>query len=99
MPYTPAPVDTGHVPVPAELLPLIETLARNTHDVWAAKRTGEGWVYNVKLDAAAKTHPSLVPYEELPESEKEYDRQTALQAVKLLIALGYTLLPPKQKNI
>jgi hypothetical protein len=36
-----------------------------------------------------KQHPSLVPYEQLPENEKEYDRKTALETVKTLISLGY----------
>ena len=34
-----------------------------------------------------KTHPCLVPYEELPEEEKEYDRKTSIGTLKLIIKL------------
>ena len=33
----------------------------------------------------------LVPYDELPESEKEYDRNTAIETLKLIIKLGYKI--------
>jgi hypothetical protein len=54
-------------------------------------RLSEGWIWGPKRDDAKKTHPCLVPYAELPESEKEYDRQTALETIKAILALGYRI--------
>ena len=44
-----------------------------------------------KKDAEKKTTPLLVPYNELAESEKEYDRNTALETIKLIIKMGYRI--------
>jgi ryanodine receptor 2 len=74
-----------------EILRLTELLAKNSHDIWAKRRIAEGWIFGPKRDDANKEHPDLVPYEELQESEKEYDRQTALQTLKAIIALGYRI--------
>lgn len=91
MPYTPRPIDTKDVELRPELRELTEQLAEHTHDVWALGRMAEGWTYGPNRDDAAKKHPCLVPYAELPESEKEYDRQTALGTLKAVLALGYTI--------
>jgi ryanodine receptor 2 len=72
-----------------DILDLTELLARNAHDIWACQRLADGWRYGPRRDDARKEHPSLVPYEELPESEKEYDRSTALETLKAMIARGY----------
>jgi ryanodine receptor 2 len=72
-----------------DILDLTELLARNAHDIWARQRLADGWRYGPRRDDARKEHPSLVPYEELPESEKEYDRSTALETLKAMIARGY----------
>ena len=89
--YTPKPIDTSTVQVPESLSLLTERLAENAHDHWAALRIKEGWTWGPKRDDTAKEHPDLVPYDELPESEKEYDRQTAMETVKGIIALGYRI--------
>ena len=89
--YDPKPVDTGSVVLPEELSALVEKLAANVHDVWAVGRIADGWTYGEKRDDARKQSPCLVPYSELPESEKEYDRNTALNTLKLVIAMGYTI--------
>lgn len=68
-----------------------EFLAKNTHAVWAQQRLAEGWHYGPKRDDARKEHPCLVPYDELPENEKEYDRRTATQVMKALMAMGYSI--------
>lgn len=68
-----------------------ELLARNTHEVWSAQRISDGWTYGQERDDRLKKHPCLIPYEELPESEKEYDRNTALGTLKLIIKLGYSI--------
>jgi hypothetical protein len=91
MPYQPKPIDTSKVALSPDLLTLTELLAENTHEHWAAQRMAEGWRYGPRRDDQAKTHPDLVPYAELPESEKEYDRRTAMEALKAIVTLGYRI--------
>ena len=94
MTYRPTPIDTAAVQLPDALTGLTERLAEHIHDVWALRRMAEGWTYGRSRSDAAKTHPGLVPYADLEESEKEYDRQTAVEAVRAIIALGYRVSPP-----
>lgn len=89
--YTPAPLDTRDIEMPKELDGLIEEMARNVHDVWAQGRIAEGWTYGEQRDDKLKTHPCLVPYEALPDAEREYDRQTAVQTLKLILKLGFKI--------
>jgi hypothetical protein len=89
--YVPQPLDTSHVKLPAPLRALLEKLAENTHEVWAAQRIQDGWTLGSQRDDAAKKHPCLVPYDQLPESEKEYDRLTAGEALKAVLSLGYEI--------
>lgn len=77
--------------LPRELEELTELLARNTHEVWARNRVQEGWTWGEVRDDEKKTTPCLVPYEDLPESEKVYDRSTAMQTLKLVLKLGYRI--------
>jgi hypothetical protein len=91
MSYLPAPIETAAVSLSPELLALTERLAENAHDLWAAQRIADGWTFGPKRDDAAKKHPCLLPYAELPDSEKVYDRQTALGTLKAITALGYTI--------
>lgn len=90
--YKPNPIDTSDVVLSAELLELTEKIAENVHNVWAAGRLEQGWTYGKERDDELKTSPCLVPYSELSESEKEYDRNTALETLKLIIKLGYKIL-------
>lgn len=87
--YNPKPVDTTEVILTEDLLELTEKIAENVHDVWAEGRIKEGWTYGEKKDAEKKTTPLLIPYAQLPESEKEYDRNTALETLKFILKLGY----------
>lgn len=89
--YTPNPIDTGDVALPEQLLALTEKIAENVHDVWAQGRIREGWTYGEMRDDVAKTNPCLVPYDQLPDSEREYDRNTAMETLKLIIRLGYRI--------
>lgn len=73
----PHPLDTSNIVLPEEITALVELLAANNHDIWAAERIDQGWTYGEKRDDGKKETPCLVPYEELPESEKDYDRNTA----------------------
>ena len=89
--YIPRPADTSDVELPPQLLPLLEQMAKNVHEVWAQNRINEGWTYGPVRDDALKTHPCLVPYDELPESERDYDRATSLQTLKLILKLGFDI--------
>ena len=86
--YTPHPRDLASIAIPAELDALVEALAENVHDTWARSRIDAGWTYGPVRDDAKKTNPCLVPYAELPESEKAYDRDTALATIKFIMSDG-----------
>lgn len=89
--YNPSPVNTRQIALPAQLLELTEQIAENVHENWALGRIRDGWVYGPQRNDAAKTTPCLVPYAQLSEAEKEYDRNTALETLKLILALGYKI--------
>ena len=91
MSYRPAPIETSSVPLPPGLEALTERLAENAHDIWAAQRLADGWTFGPKRDDAAKKHPCLIPYADLPDSEKAYDRQAAMGTLKAMLALGYRI--------
>ena len=89
--YKPNPIDTSKIELPRELLELTEKIAENVHENWSSGRIAEGWTYGPTRDDTLKTTPCLVPYAQLTEAEKEYDRVTALQTLKLIVALGYRI--------
>lgn len=90
--YIPQPIDTAGVRLPEELEVLAEDIAKNVHEVWSAGRIKEGWIYGEKRDDAQKHHPCLVPYEELTDVEKEYDRNTSQETLKLIMKLGFRIV-------
>lgn len=89
--YKPNPIDTSKTQLPEDLLELIERIAENVHDNWSAGRIAEGWTYGENRDDKKKTTPCLVPYSELSDAEKEYDKNTAIQTLKLIVVLGYKI--------
>ena len=89
--YIPTPLDTKVIELPQELETLAEQMAKNVHEVWSAGRIADGWTYGEKRDDKLKTTPCLVPYEELPEIEKEYDRNTSIETLKFIISNGYKI--------
>ena len=96
--YKPNPIDTSGIVLPESLLELTEKISENVHENWAAGRLAQGWTYGEQYDGEKKTTPWLVPYDELPESEKAYDRNTAFQTLKLVIALGYKIEKIQEKQ-
>lgn len=98
MNYKPNPIKTSGVKLSNELHKLIETLAENNHDHWALQRIKESWTYGPERNDIKKTHPDLVPYSKLTESEKEYDRKTTIEVLKAITAIGYTIERRSQKT-
>lgn len=90
--YTPQPIDTSKVKLPEELDSLVEIIAKNVHEVWALNRITEGWSYGSLRNDELKQHPCLVPYEDLTELEKDYDRNTAIETLKLIVHLGFKIV-------
>ena len=93
--YIPVPISTEGVALPPGLHGLIEQLAENNHDHWARQRIEDGWTYGPQRDDARKTHPDLVPYSDVPEDEKEYDRISVVETLKVIIKLGYQIAPSR----
>lgn len=89
--YEPHPLDLDDVTIEPELLELREAIAENAHEVWAKTRKDQGWAYGAERDDTKKLHPDMIPYNLLPESEKEYDRQMAINTIKLVKKLGWEL--------
>ncbi len=94
MMYDPKPIDTSDVTLTEDILALTELLAQHTHEIWAHQRLAEGWTLGPQRDDGKKEHPCLVPYEELPDSERVYDRNTAMETIKVVLALGYHIEKP-----
>lgn len=90
--YIPQPIDTKGVVLPEELNALAEEIAKNVHEVWSEGRMKDGWTYGEECNDVEKHHPCLVPYEELTETEKEYDRNTSQETLKLIMKLGFKIV-------
>ena len=89
--YTPQPIDTNDIELPVELNSLIEQMAKNVHEVWAQNRIEQGWTWGKERNDELKHHPCLVAYEELPDEERLYDRDTAIETLKLIMKLGFRI--------
>ena len=89
--YIPNPVDTSDIQLPEELTPLLEAMAKNVHETWAQERINQGWTFGEKRDDTLKQHPCLIAYEDLPEEEKVYDRNTSVETLKLILKLGFKI--------
>ena len=97
--YIPAPIDVSDIQLPSELCELAEIIAKNVHEVWAAGRLAEGWKYGPERNDALRTHPGLVPYEELSETEKDYDRRTAMGTLKLIQKIGFGIKKEADRKV
>lgn len=80
------------IAIPIELLSLAEQMARNVHDTWAAERIRQGWTWGKQRNDELKQHPCLVPYDELPEEEKVFDRNTSIETLRFIISQGYRIV-------
>ena len=89
--YSPNPIDTSDIQLPEELNSLLEAMAKNVHEIWAQERINQGWTYGEKRNDVLKQHPCLIAYEDLPEEEKVYDRNTSIETLKLILKLGFKI--------
>ena len=90
--YKPKPIDLSGIFLSDELEELIELMAENNHEIWASNRMQEGWTYGTLRNDETKNHPCLIPYNQLPESEKEYDRKMARETLKIILFLGFRII-------
>jgi hypothetical protein len=97
--YDPHPIDMADIDLTDDLLELREAIAEHAHDVWAAARIKEGWTYGPIRDDYRQESPDLVPYSDLPDSEKQYDRDMAMSTIKLVHKLGYDLIKGEDTEI
>lgn len=91
MSYQPKPLDTSKIKLPDDIQDLQEKLAENIHEIWASQRIQQRWTYGPERNDHKKEHPNLVPYDQLTEEDKDYDRNTAMETLKTIISLGYTI--------
>lgn len=93
MSYQPKPIQFDE-PLPEMIENRMEWIGEQIHERWAANRMRDGWEYDLNYDGDQKKHPCLIPYDQLPEDEKEYDRSTARHTIQLLLHAGFQILPP-----
>lgn len=97
--YTPKPIDLSDVELTEDLNELREAIAENAHEIWAENRQAEGWTYGPQRDDQLKQTPDMVPYSQLSEGEKEYDREMTMKTIKLLKKLGYDLIKREETEL
>lgn len=90
--YNPQPINVDDIELDATIEELTEAIAENAHDIWARARMDEGWTFGPVRDDSTKQHPDLVPYAQLPDSEKEYDRLMAMNTLRLVRRLGFDIV-------
>ena len=89
--YIPNPILGSDNPLPADLESLVEDMAKNVHEIWAKSRMEQGWTYGELRNDLLKKHPCLIPYEELTEEERAYDRNTAIGTLNLILNAGFKI--------
>ena len=89
--YEPHPIDLSDVELPDELIDLREAIAENAHEVWAQGRKSQGWTYGPERNDTLKQTPDMIPYSDLTDEEKLFDREMAMNTIKLLKKLGYKI--------
>lgn len=97
--YNPKPIDLSDVELTEDLNELREAIAENAHDVWAAERQAQGWTYGEQRDDNKKETPCMIPYSQLPDSEKKFDRDMAMDTLKLVKKLGYDLIKREETDL
>ncbi|RLN79549.1 hypothetical protein DYB28_003408, partial [Aphanomyces astaci] len=91
--YLPAPADTSAFRLPNSIARLSEFLAQNAHEVWSESRIAQGWKWGPHRDNDKKLHPDLLSYGQLTDNAKQYDRESSIETLKVIQALGYAIHP------
>jgi hypothetical protein len=78
----------------------VESMARMEHELWCQEMTVKYWKYGPKKDEELKTNPDLVPWEDLPQAEKEKNFRFVRDLPRLLIRAGFQIKrrPPTVKE-
>ena len=90
--YEPSPIGLDDVELSEDLAELQEAIAENAHEIWAKNRRDQGWSYGPERNDQKKETPDMIPYCNLPECEKLYDREMAMQTLKLVKKLGFEIV-------
>jgi hypothetical protein len=70
----------------------VEPLAIKEHDRWMQEKLDQGWTYGTVKDEVQRTHPSLVPWEELTEEDKDRDRDPVRDVPRMLAEAGFRIV-------
>ncbi len=81
-----------------DLTALLEQLAAAAHDVYCEDLEGRGYQLGPARDEARKISPSLRPYTELPEEDKEQNRASVRDIPAKLAKAGYVMTPAKSEE-
>jgi serine phosphatase RsbU (regulator of sigma subunit) len=77
----------------------VETMAIVEHLRWSWEKRLNGWLPGSPRDDVNKIHPSLVPYDQLSESEKEKDRELVRLIPSFLLDINYEVFPLSPNRI
>lgn len=69
----------------------VTRMAKLEHESWCREKKAEGWRYGSKKDSDQKTNPNLIPWEELPPSEKEKNKGYIRDLPRLLARAGFQI--------
>ena len=70
----------------------IDIMARAEHEGWMAEKLKNDWIKGDIKNDQLKLHPSLVDYYDLPESEKEKDRNSIREYKGLIEEAGFDIV-------
>jgi hypothetical protein len=70
----------------------LEFLAEAEHERWMLSKLEDGWTFAPKTEKMKKLHKYLVPWEKLPEEEKEKDRDMVRGIPEILARAGYAII-------
>lgn len=75
----------------------VELMAEMEHGRWIVERLRSGWKYGSKRDAINKISPFLVPWKDLPDKVKDYDRNAVRNWPALFSQAGLEIHRLKRK--
>ncbi|KAL4003146.1 RIH domain family protein [Acanthocheilonema viteae] len=91
-PFVPKPIDISTVVLPHFAMEIHEKLAENLHELWAMRKIELGWNYGEVRDERTRRHPCLTSFQQLPQNEKTYNINLAIDTMKTIEALRYHMI-------